>query len=301
MRLSGPVGAFRGYVRAVADEWTAVILSGGSSARMGFDKASAPLAGRSLLEWLLQSIPAGIACVVVGPDPGATSRPVTVTREEPPGAGPVAGLAAGMAEVRTPLVAVVAVDMPFAAEVLPQLIEQLAACRPDVDAVLPADGSGRVQPLAGAYRADAVRRCLRSLGPLEGRAVRHVVSRLTVLTIPTSATAVLKDVDTQEDLADLRRSVRATRQGSTSHRKDGDMAKDGDMDEWVVAATKALGIEQAVDVDLILDVAREAAHGVARPAAPVTTFLLGCAVAAGQAPEEAAARLTLLAREWPTE
>jgi hypothetical protein len=31
----------------------------------------------------------------------------------------------------------------------------------------------------------------------------------------------------------------------------------------------------------------------------VTTFLLGCAVAAGQSPEEAAARLTQLAREWP--
>jgi hypothetical protein len=71
------------------------------------------------------------------------------------------------------------------------------------------------------------------------------------------------------------------------------------MDEWVAAATAALGIERAVDVDLILDVAREAAHGVARPAAPVTTFLLGCAVAAGQSPEEAAARLTQLAREWP--
>ena len=73
------------------------------------------------------------------------------------------------------------------------------------------------------------------------------------------------------------------------------------MDEWVTAATQALGIEQSVDIDLILDVAREAAHGVARPAAPVTTFLLGCAVAGGLSPAEAAERLTQLARDWPSE
>jgi hypothetical protein len=36
----------------------------------------------------------------------------------------------------------------------------------------------------------------------------------------------------------------------------------------------------ATDVPLLLDVARDAAHGIARPAAPLTTFLVG--LAAGQ-------------------
>jgi hypothetical protein len=63
--------------------------------------------------------------------------------------------------------------------------------------------------------------------------------------------------------------------------------------------TSALGIEQMVDVDLILDVARDAAHGVARPAAPVTTFLLGCAVGSGMSAQDAAQRVTALAKEWP--
>jgi hypothetical protein len=34
----------------------------------------------------------------------------------------------------------------------------------------------------------------------------------------------------------------------------------------------------AVDHDLVLDVARDVAHGVARTAAPLTTYLLGLAV-----------------------
>ncbi len=71
------------------------------------------------------------------------------------------------------------------------------------------------------------------------------------------------------------------------------------IDEWVKEASTALGLSADVDVPLLLDVAREAAHAVARPAAPVTTYLLGLAVAAGADPDAAAATLTELAREWP--
>jgi Domain of unknown function (DUF6457) len=53
------------------------------------------------------------------------------------------------------------------------------------------------------------------------------------------------------------------------------------LDEWVRELSDALGVDAAgTDVALLLDVAREAAHGIARPAAPLTTFLVG--LAAGQ-------------------
>jgi hypothetical protein len=72
------------------------------------------------------------------------------------------------------------------------------------------------------------------------------------------------------------------------------------LDDWVASASDALGLSQEqVDVALLLDLAREAAHAVARPAAPVTTYLLGLAVARGADLEQANATLTELAREWP--
>jgi hypothetical protein len=47
---------------------------------------------------------------------------------------------------------------------------------------------------------------------------------------------------------------------------------------WVAELAAALEVDSAaVDRRLILDVARDAAHGVARPAAPLTTFLVGYA------------------------
>ena len=54
-----------------------------------------------------------------------------------------------------------------------------------------------------------------------------------------------------------------------------------------------------VDADVILDVARVAAHSIERPAAPVTTFLLGVAVANGMDLKEAAAKIQDLAETWP--
>lgn len=67
---------------------------------------------------------------------------------------------------------------------------------------------------------------------------------------------------------------------------------------WVDQVTAELGIETTVPLDEILDVARVAAHNVARPAAPVTTFLLGVAAATGIDPAEAAKRIEALANGW---
>jgi Domain of unknown function (DUF6457) len=53
------------------------------------------------------------------------------------------------------------------------------------------------------------------------------------------------------------------------------------LDAWVHELAGELGVDPAAtDVTTLLDVARDAAHGVARPAAPLTTFLVG--LAAGQ-------------------
>ena len=70
------------------------------------------------------------------------------------------------------------------------------------------------------------------------------------------------------------------------------------MDEWIEAVRQELGLDAGVDVDAILDVARVAAHSVARPAAPVTTFLLGIAVAGGADVTDAARRIEALASGW---
>ena len=53
-------------------------------------------------------------------------------------------------------------------------------------------------------------------------------------------------------------------------------------DRWVDELRVALGVHDEIDVDEILDLARDAAHDVERRAAPITTFLVGLAAGRGE-------------------
>ncbi len=72
--------------------------------------------------------------------------------------------------------------------------------------------------------------------------------------------------------------------------------------DWIDELCDALDIETEVDEGIILDLARDAAHAVARPAAPITTYLLGYAAALGggspEKVESLAARASELAGKW---
>jgi hypothetical protein len=74
-----------------------------------------------------------------------------------------------------------------------------------------------------------------------------------------------------------------------------------DLPTWAATLKSALGLppDLEVDVTAILDVARDAAHAVDRPAAPVSTYLLGYAVAAGMPVDEAVAAITRACATWP--
>lgn len=78
------------------------------------------------------------------------------------------------------------------------------------------------------------------------------------------------------------------------------------LSEWVTAVTRELGLSDVDSVglvDLVLDLTSDVAHGVSRPGAPVTAFLIG--VAAGRAADPAAAArdhaatISALAAGWP--
>lgn len=62
------------------------------------------------------------------------------------------------------------------------------------------------------------------------------------------------------------------------------MSEHTELATWSIELAEALGLDSAdiPDIPLILDLARDAAHGVARPAAPLTTFLVGYAVGVGR-------------------
>jgi hypothetical protein len=75
--------------------------------------------------------------------------------------------------------------------------------------------------------------------------------------------------------------------------------------DWIDELMDALDIEAEIDEGLVLDVARQAAHRVERPAAPLSAYLLGYAAAlagGGTAEvEDLAGRVLALADKWEGE
>ncbi|MBT2502864.1 DUF6457 domain-containing protein [Curtobacterium sp. ISL-83] len=60
------------------------------------------------------------------------------------------------------------------------------------------------------------------------------------------------------------------------------MTHPAELDTWAAELQTALGIDDlVVDVDSVVNLARDAARGVARPAAPLTAYISGVAVGRG--------------------
>ncbi len=72
--------------------------------------------------------------------------------------------------------------------------------------------------------------------------------------------------------------------------------------DWIDELSDVLDVDTELDEALVLDLARAAAHNVARPAAPITTYLLGFAAGSQGADPEAvealAAKAQALADNW---
>ena len=274
--------------------YDAVVLAGGAARRLGgADKPGLRVGGRALLDRVLAAC-AGARTTVVVADARPTARPVTWAREDPPGGGPLAALAAGLRHTTAEYVVVLSADLPFLGEpTVARLLSALAAS--EADGVLLTDADGRDQPLVAAYRASVVRRELAALArereegtELTGMPLRRLTGALRLARVPDAVASF--DCDTWDDIATARARIR----------EHGHV-----LDEWISAAKDELGIDLDVDTALLLDLARDAAHGVARPAAPLTTFLVGyVAGRAGGGPEavaEAARKAAALAQRWADE
>src|SRR5687767_12723268 len=148
--------------------YTAVVLAGGKAARLGGQaKPQLEVGGRTMLTAVLSAVTDADRRVVVGP-PQPVPDDVVLLREQPPGGGPAAALRAGMPQVRTDVVVLLAGDLPFlTASLVRELRERLSA-----NGVLVVDDTGRDQLLLGAWRTTPLRAAVAGVaGPVPLRRV----------------------------------------------------------------------------------------------------------------------------------
>ncbi|GIF71104.1 molybdenum cofactor guanylyltransferase [Asanoa siamensis] len=199
--------------------FAAVVLAGGSARRMGgSDKPSVLVAGISMRDRVLSAVAAAEPRVVVG---GRSDVPdgVRWTREEPPGGGPVAALAAGLATVDPGAeeVVVVAGDLPM---LTTAAVHDLREALSTADGSLFVDRDGRRQLLCGVWRTAALRRRLTEMaaaqpGGVAGASMRALIEPLDVVDVSWAGEDPPPwfDCDTDDDLRKVREWLTAKTTG----------------------------------------------------------------------------------------
>ncbi len=131
------------------DHLSAIVLAGGTSRRMGTDKADLLLDGESLLARTVRELRRISDDVIVAGRGEVRIAGVRAVSDDPPRIGPLGGLAASLRIVRGSHAVVAAVDHPrLDAAVLRGLADLIA----DYDAVVPRVG-GHTHPLHAVYTA----------------------------------------------------------------------------------------------------------------------------------------------------
>lgn len=198
----------------------AVVLAGGSARRLdGADKPMLEVDGTSMLSRVLDAVAAARIRVVVGPrrplDPQRAGPPeptVVWCQEQPPGGGPVAGLAAGLPRTAAPIVVLLAADLPWIAPAVEPLLAALNEPDPRDVALLRA--GERRNYLAAAWRRPTLAGALATVDP-RGAAMRTLVNAARdtgarVADVPDQGWGA--DCDTWADLAAARaRSIDGSR------------------------------------------------------------------------------------------
>lgn len=195
----------------------AVLLAGGRASRLGgVDKTALVADGATLLDHALAAASGAARVVLVGARPDADRDaqearlgPQTIvrTREDPPFAGPVAALAAGLAAIPDSATStlVLACDLvrpePAAARLF-----AAAATSELRDGLVAVDEDGRRQPLLALYRTealgDALDRLREASGGLEDLSMRRLLAALDLVEVPLPS-VLCADIDSAEDAARL--------------------------------------------------------------------------------------------------
>ena len=168
-----------------------IVLAGGRSSRMGVDKASLVLEGRTLLQRTVDVLDEVADEIVVVAAPGQelpqleSAHPLRVAADAIEGQGPLVGIAAGLEAVTAPVAVVVACDMPYLRPALLRLLAERAGAGARLAVPM---HDGRPQSLCSAWRAGAPG-VVRAHVEAGDRAVMSVADDLDAERLPPEAYA----------------------------------------------------------------------------------------------------------------
>jgi molybdopterin-guanine dinucleotide biosynthesis protein A len=125
------------------------VTAGGKSSRMGRDKAWLDLDGLPMIEHVIAALrPVAKSVSVIANDPAYHRLNLPVIADMNAGIGPLEAIRVALAASESPWTLLVGCDLPF---VTPELLAYLLSRTQGVQAVVPLDPDGRLEPVCAAY------------------------------------------------------------------------------------------------------------------------------------------------------
>ena len=172
----------------------AIVLCGGKSSRMGFDKAFIKAGGKTLVERQVEALDGRFGKIILAtnsPEKYRLPRRVEKVADGMPGRGPIAGLAAALEKSDSEYNFAVACDMPF---VNPDLAVYMAgSIKKGYQAVVPFYRD-EYQPLCAVYSRGCLGEIQEALASNRLKLVR-LFSRLRVRKVPLGELKKFGDPD----------------------------------------------------------------------------------------------------------
>lgn len=189
----------------------AIVLAGGQGSRLGgVRKADLVVRGERLLDRVLTAVGPCWPRIVVGYEDLAVPPGVLLTREDPPGSGPAAGVAAGMQLVgEAEWVLTLACDLPGISAAVPALLEAAGKARKNTDAIS-ASSENRLEWLVSIHRRESLQNAIiNQPGGVVNCSMRRLYSELNweQVAVPPTST---RDIDTWEDFGEWEQKVGRT-------------------------------------------------------------------------------------------
>lgn len=181
------------------------VLAGGESRRMGRDKALLAWHGTTLVEHIANAVREAVGQVAVVAARGEAYAALGLrTIGEPcPGAGPLSGVAAALADTAFDYNLIVACDMPnLTADALRQLMQAAMTSQAPVCAVRSAHG---IEPLCAVYHRKLRAAAEHALQRGE-RTMVHLLAKWKVTEWTAPEAALTRNLNTADDFAELLRA-----------------------------------------------------------------------------------------------
>lgn len=196
-------------------EATAIIMAGGLSTRLGFDKQLLKIGEQYVIDHLIQTL-AGLFCevVLVSNRPELhKNRRVRIVNDTYEGVGPLAGLHAGLKEARYPMCYVVACDMPWISPLFIHYLMKRHFQRPEKEIWITRLGT-MFEPFGGLYSRSLVDRISAAIESGDRR-IQSVFDSSNVGYVSESIARIYSpdwrmfdNINTETDLEQLKQTVK---------------------------------------------------------------------------------------------